>query len=99
MVQLVLTLVVLRITNVIALLGGKVRSTELEAHKTRKHAKTTKNTSTHPQQPGKDCDEPVNECASNPCQNDGSCVDLHASFKCECASGYSGDTCETSLAV
>ena len=36
----------------------------------------------------------VNECTSNPCQNDGTCTDLINSFTCECAIGYTGTSCE-----
>ena len=36
----------------------------------------------------------VNECASNPCQNAGSCVDGLLSYSCMCAQGLEGDDCE-----
>src|SRR5689334_1212248 len=36
----------------------------------------------------------VNECASAPCRNGGSCVDLLVGWTCQCAPGYSGQTCE-----
>ncbi|XP_072050636.1 ryncolin-1-like [Amphiura filiformis] len=32
---------------------------------------------------------------SNPCQNGGSCTDGTGSFTCACATGYTGDTCDT----
>ena len=32
-------------------------------------------------------------CDDNPCQNDGQCVEDVASFRCECAPGFTGDTC------
>ena len=38
----------------------------------------------------------IDECDSNPCQNDGQCVDGVNSYTCECTSGYSGDNCDTS---
>ena len=36
----------------------------------------------------------VNECASNPCQNGGTCHDKFHSFNCTCPSGYFGTLCE-----
>ena len=36
----------------------------------------------------------VNQCASNPCQNDGTCVDIINSYKCKCAIEYTGTSCE-----
>ena len=37
----------------------------------------------------------INECESTPCTNGGSCVDEVNRFKCKCASGYVGTTCDT----
>ena len=37
----------------------------------------------------------INECAPAPCQNGATCIDLLASYRCECKSGYSGNNCET----
>ena len=37
----------------------------------------------------------TDECASNPCQNGGSCSDEVNKFSCSCASGYEGATCQT----
>ena len=34
----------------------------------------------------------INECASNPCQNGGTCVD--GLDICNCAKGYNGANCE-----
>jgi collagen type VI alpha len=39
------------------------------------------------------CDD-FNECASNPCQNGGSCLRQPHMFQCNCAQGYSGEKCE-----
>ncbi|XP_078616504.1 sushi, von Willebrand factor type A, EGF and pentraxin domain-containing protein 1-like isoform X4 [Branchiostoma floridae x Branchiostoma japonicum] len=39
----------------------------------------------------------VNECASNPCMNGGSCVDHINTFTCLCAPGYSGINCQTDI--
>ena len=38
----------------------------------------------------------VNECASWPCVNGGTCIDRVAKYTCYCPSGYTGDDCETS---
>ncbi|KAJ9585947.1 hypothetical protein L9F63_020404, partial [Diploptera punctata] len=36
----------------------------------------------------------VDECASAPCQNGGTCVDLVNSFRCSCPSGWEGNACQ-----
>lgn len=43
------------------------------------------------------CDGVVDECATNPCQNGGSCSDGPGSgdFTCACQPGWDGATCET----
>ena len=38
----------------------------------------------------------IDECASNPCQNDGICADGVNRYDCTCESGYTGADCETS---
>ena len=38
----------------------------------------------------------INECASSPCKNDGTCIDGLNTFTCICTEGYSGDDCDTS---
>ncbi|XP_062998351.1 lactadherin isoform X2 [Elgaria multicarinata webbii] len=42
---------------------------------------------------GKHCENNMNECASQPCKNGGSCVDLSGDYTCKCASPYLGKTC------
>ncbi|XP_030057388.1 coagulation factor VII [Microcaecilia unicolor] len=37
------------------------------------------------------------QCASNPCQNGGTCLDEFQSYVCQCAEGYEGRNCETAL--
>ena len=37
----------------------------------------------------------IDECASNPCQNGGTCTDLLDSYTCNCIEGYIGLDCET----
>ena len=38
----------------------------------------------------------TNECASNPCQNGGQCLDTMGMFICQCTPGFSGETCTRS---
>ena len=37
----------------------------------------------------------VDECASSPCQNGGTCVDVVNAYTCNCVPGYTGDNCDT----
>ncbi|KAK7105726.1 hypothetical protein V1264_017068 [Littorina saxatilis] len=37
----------------------------------------------------------IDECASSPCQNGGSCVDQVNAYTCNCPAGYNGSNCET----
>ncbi|XP_034035125.1 sushi, nidogen and EGF-like domain-containing protein 1 [Thalassophryne amazonica] len=46
---------------------------------------------------GRTCQIDVNECASYPCQNGGTCKDQINSFICQCPSGYTGIRCETDI--
>ncbi|XP_020615254.1 fibropellin-3-like [Orbicella faveolata] len=39
----------------------------------------------------------INECASNPCLNDGTCTDRVNGFTCSCVPGFSGNRCETDI--
>lgn len=36
----------------------------------------------------------VDECASAPCQNGGTCVDEEDSFRCECPLAWEGNICQ-----
>ncbi|PIK45676.1 hypothetical protein BSL78_17454 [Apostichopus japonicus] len=36
----------------------------------------------------------INECSSEPCFNEGICVDLENDFACSCLNGFMGDLCE-----
>ena len=38
----------------------------------------------------------INECLSQPCLNDGTCIDEMNSFICLCADGYRSTLCEGS---
>lgn len=46
---------------------------------------------------GRRCQIDVDECASNPCQNGGTCKDGINSFTCQCPPGYTGIQCETDI--
>lgn len=36
----------------------------------------------------------INSCSSNPCMNEGHCIDLKLGFRCECKAGFWGRRCE-----
>ncbi|XP_027622797.1 sushi, nidogen and EGF-like domain-containing protein 1 [Tupaia chinensis] len=44
---------------------------------------------------GRRCHLDVNECASDPCQNGGTCT--HGINTCQCPAGFGGPTCETDV--
>ena len=35
----------------------------------------------------------IKECSSNPCANNGTCIDLINDYSCICAAGYTGKNC------
>ena len=39
----------------------------------------------------------IDDCASAPCQNGGTCVDGINSYTCNCVYGYTGDHCQTGM--
>ncbi|XP_019637428.1 PREDICTED: fibropellin-1-like isoform X2 [Branchiostoma belcheri] len=43
------------------------------------------------------CEKNIDECASSPCQNNGTCVDGVDKFDCVCDRGYTGVLCEQDL--
>lgn len=45
---------------------------------------------TVPLSPGPNCQTNINECASNPCLNQGTCIDDVAGYKCNCLLPYTG---------
>lgn len=46
---------------------------------------------------GTRCETDINECASLPCLNGGTCVDRTGSFTCSCPAAYSGATCGVNI--
>lgn len=40
---------------------------------------------------GPNCQTNINECASNPCLNQGACIDDVAGYKCNCLLPYTGE--------
>ena len=47
---------------------------------------------------GYKCEERVS-CLSEPCQNGGTCIDTDKGFNCSCPIGFTGETCNKSLAT
>ena len=43
---------------------------------------------------GENCGSSVDDCASNPCQNGGLCVDGFKSYECACTEGFEGVHCQ-----
>ena len=39
----------------------------------------------------------VDECSSQPCQNNGRCLNGIAQYSCRCIEGYAGTNCEQSM--
>lgn len=40
---------------------------------------------------GRDCDEAIDYCVLDPCQNDGQCTSKDGSYHCQCTIGYTGN--------
>ncbi len=41
--------------------------------------------------------QPIDECADDPCQNNGTCIDGVGEYTCNCLPGYEGDMCENEV--
>lgn len=37
----------------------------------------------------------INECNGKPCKNGATCVNTVGSYRCQCASGYNGQNCQS----
>ena len=35
----------------------------------------------------------IDDCASTPCENNGTCIDLVSNYTCNCTQGYRGNNC------
>ena len=43
------------------------------------------------------CQDDIPECDTQPCLNNGTCIELPGSFSCSCQPGYQGRTCQTDV--
>ena len=46
---------------------------------------------------GTNCETNIDECASNPCQNNATCLDGINNFTCDCQLGFTGPLCEENI--
>uniref|UniRef100_A0A8C9TA92 Notch receptor 2 n=1 Tax=Scleropages formosus TaxID=113540 RepID=A0A8C9TA92_SCLFO len=46
---------------------------------------------------GQHCEQEIDECGTNPCQNRGHCITSQGSYQCKCEPGYSGINCEVNI--
>lgn len=46
---------------------------------------------------GTDCSVDIDDCVSNPCANQASCVDEVNGFSCQCLEGFNGVLCENNI--
>ncbi|XP_065897908.1 fibropellin-1-like isoform X2 [Dysidea avara] len=43
------------------------------------------------------CENEINECDLNPCENNGTCIDLVNDYSCQCVAGYADKNCTTDI--
>ena len=43
---------------------------------------------------GVNCEDETDECLSNPCTNNSTCIDQLTGFHCQCAAGFEGTLCD-----
>ena len=46
---------------------------------------------------GSHCESNIDDCAVNPCQNGGTCIDFVSDYKCYCLPGFIGTHCEENV--
>lgn len=46
---------------------------------------------------GSYCEDEVDECSPNPCQNGATCTDYLGGFSCKCVAGYHGSNCSEEI--
>lgn len=46
---------------------------------------------------GKNCNSNIDECVSQPCQNNGTCEDGIGNYSCHCMVGFNGLNCEHNI--
>ena len=39
----------------------------------------------------------MEECESNPCEHNSTCIDLGAEYECNCTAGYEGVICDIGI--
>ena len=46
---------------------------------------------------GVHCESDFDECHSDPCENGGTCLNLHDQYRCACRNGYEGTNCQNDV--
>ena len=46
---------------------------------------------------GRNCEINIDDCADNPCENGGQCIDMVARYKCQCPRGFYGPRCQSDV--